>query len=170
VTDWKKIVSQYGHIVWTRAYRLLGNHQDAADCFQETFLSALEVSHRGRIRNWSRLLNVLATRRSLDLLRKRIRQNSRSDDLTNWSIVPSTNPDPSSQAEEVELGTNLRKAMTKLSPREAEVLCLRYFDQLSDRQIAQQVGIEQNAVRVILHRARLRLREMLTSSAKEDKV
>ena len=166
MTDWKKIVGRYGHIVWTRAYRLLGNQQDAADCFQETFLSALEVSQRGRIRNWPSLLNMLATRRSLDLLRKRIRQNTRSEDLANWSMVPATNPDPSSQAETMELQASLRKAMTELPPRQAEVLCLRYLDQLSDRQIARQLGIEQNAVRVILHRARSRLRELLSSSAR----
>ena len=168
MTDWKKIVNRYGHIVWTRAYRLLGNQQDAADSFQETFISALEVSRRGRIRNWPSLLNMLATRRSLDLLRKRIRQNSRAEDTTDWSIVPAKNPNPSSQAETVELQASLRKAMTELPPRQAEILCLRYLDQLSDRQIAHQLGIEQNAVRVILHRARLRLRDLLSSSARGD--
>ena len=170
MTDWKKIVGQHGHIVWQRAYRLLGNHQDAADCFQETFISALEFSRNGRIRNWPGLLKMLTTRRALDLLRQRIRRNNRSSDLTDWSVVPSTNPDPSSQAELVELGTRLQKAMATLPPRQAEMLCLRYFDRMSDRQIAQQLGIEQNAVRVTLHRARLRLRELLVPSARGDKV
>jgi len=38
--NWKKIVDTHGPLVWRVAYRLLGNHADAADCAQEAFVSA----------------------------------------------------------------------------------------------------------------------------------
>ena len=38
VTDWRQVVWQHGHIVWQMAYRLLGNHADAPDCFQNDHL------------------------------------------------------------------------------------------------------------------------------------
>ncbi len=65
VIDWQMIVKKHGPAVWQTAYRLLGNNTDAADCFQETFVSALEVSRRQRVRNFSALLVRLATTRAI---------------------------------------------------------------------------------------------------------
>ena len=69
--NWDWIVQEYGPTVWRTAYRLLGRVDDAQDCFQDTFLSALKVSRRERVRNWAGLLCHLATARALDRLRKR---------------------------------------------------------------------------------------------------
>jgi len=33
----------HGPLVWQTAWRLLGHEADAADCFQETFVSAMET-------------------------------------------------------------------------------------------------------------------------------
>jgi len=66
VIDWQMIVKKHGPAVWQTAYRLLGNHTDAADCFQETFVSALKVSRKQRVRNFSALLVRLATMRAID--------------------------------------------------------------------------------------------------------
>ena len=75
--DWQTIVTEYGPLVWRTAYRLLANHADAADCFQETFLAALELSRRQPVRNMSGLLVRLATTRAIDRLRQRGRQEHR---------------------------------------------------------------------------------------------
>ena len=74
MTDWRNIVSRHGPAVWRTAYRLLGAHADAADCFQEAFLAALQMSRRQRVRSWPALLQTLTTRRALDELRRRIRR------------------------------------------------------------------------------------------------
>jgi RNA polymerase sigma factor (sigma-70 family) len=73
VQDWQTIVTECGPLVWRTAYRLLGNHADTADCFQETFLAALELSRRQPVRNMSGLLVRLATTRAIDRLRQRVR-------------------------------------------------------------------------------------------------
>ena len=54
MTDWPAIVRRHGPTVWRTAYRLLNDHADAADCFQETFLSALEMSRRQKVPSFSR--------------------------------------------------------------------------------------------------------------------
>ena len=74
VIDWQGIVKKHGPLIWQTAYRLLGNHADAADCFQETFVSALQFSRRQRVRNFSALLAWLATARAIDRLRQRLHQ------------------------------------------------------------------------------------------------
>lgn len=72
MTDWQKIVDRHSQAVWQTAYRLLGNREEAADCFQETFLGALELSRRERVGNFAALLRRLCICRAMDRLRKRL--------------------------------------------------------------------------------------------------
>ena len=64
-------------------------------------------------------------------------------------------------AEAAELALGLRQALARLSSQEAEVFCLRCLEECTYQEIADQLCIEPNAVGVILHRARSRLRELL---------
>jgi len=162
MTDWQTIVSRHSEAVWRTAYRLLGNEAEAADCFQETFVSALGVSRREPVRNWSALLQRVATTRAMDRLRSRLRDASRQGHLADWSTVPSPNPGPVQEAEAAELSGRLRRALADLPDGQAEIFCLRCLNQLSYRQIARQVGTSTAAVGISLYRTRRRLRELLT--------
>ena len=164
MTDWQRVVSEHSDAVRQTAWRLVGNEADAADCLQEAFMAAVKVSRNRRVRNWRGLLKVLATRRALDKLRSRIRQSARSSSLADWSAVASPAPGPVQTAEAAELAARLRLALPQLSPAQAEVFCLRHLDDLSYRQIAGQLDIKMSAVGVLLHRARTRLREILTGA------
>ena len=104
---------------------------------------------------------MLAMRRALDGLRARVGQKNRGESVADWSKVACENPGPVEKAEALELGERLRSALGQLPPRQAEVLCLRYFDQMGDREIARQIGIKQESVRVVLHRGREGLRQLL---------
>jgi len=170
--DWQIIVKRHGPIVWQTAYRLLGNYADTADCFQETFVCALEVSRRQHVRNFPALLSRLATTRAIDQLRQRLRRSradtkpaDRSAPSTSLRAgVPSHNPDPAQQLETEELAARLRKAIAQLPQQHAEVFCLRYLNGMSYRLIAKQLGIKTGAAGVSLHRARARLRMLLESA------
>jgi len=159
VIDWQKIVEKHGPIVWQTAYRLLGNDADAADCFQETFVSALKVSQRENVRNFSALLVRLATMRAIDKLRQRFSNSNIFAEAADLVTVPSANPGPLQEAQMHELAEKLRKALTQLPPQEAQVFCLRYLNNMSYRQIAKEIGIKANAAGVLLHRAREKLRK-----------
>ncbi len=162
MADWEKIVAKHSGIVWRTAYRILGTQPDAADCFQNTFISALEVSRRQRVRNWAALLRRLATCKALDLLRAKHRSAREIGESACLGIA-SDNPGPVEQAIAAELSDRLRRALSELPDAQAEVFCLRYLSDLKYRQIAQQLGVKTSAVGVLLHRARLRLRELLSS-------
>ncbi|MCH7557484.1 MAG: sigma-70 family RNA polymerase sigma factor [Planctomycetes bacterium] len=103
VIDWQIIIEKHGPAVWQTAYRLLGNRTDAADCFQETFICALELSQRQRIRSFSALLRRLATTRAIDQLRRRFRRSLCGDASADGAAVPSTNPGPAQMAQQQEL-------------------------------------------------------------------
>jgi RNA polymerase sigma-70 factor (ECF subfamily) len=169
VIDWQLIIEEHGSAVWQTAYRLLGNDADAADCFQETFVSALKFCRRKQVRNFSALLTRLATARAIDQLRRRIRHSRSTTDNADWTALQSTNPCPSQQAQHNELAEGLRISLSKLPTQEAQAFCLRYLNDMSYRQIANELGIKTNAAGVLLHRARAKLRESFELSTKEYK-
>ena len=168
VIDWQLIIEKHGPAVWQTAHRLLGNRADAADCFQETFVSALQFSRRRRVRNFSALLTRLATARAIDQLRRRFRRANFSSALVDPPAVPSTNPGPLQVAQQQELTGGLRESLSRLPPREAQAFCLRYLSDLSYRQIADELGVTTNAAGVLLHRAKAKLRESFELSIKEQ--
>jgi RNA polymerase sigma-70 factor (ECF subfamily) len=169
VVDWQVIIKEHGPAVWQTSYRLLGNHADAADCFQETFVSALEFCRRQRVRNFSALLARLATARAIDQLRRRFRRSRSESDPADWAALQSSNPCPSERAQQKELTDGLRKSLSKLPPQEAQAFCLRYLNDMSYREIANELGIKANAAGVLLHRARAKLCKSLELSVKEFK-
>jgi RNA polymerase sigma-70 factor, ECF subfamily len=161
VTDWKAIVEQHGGLVWATAYRLVGNSEDAADCFQETFLEAVKTSRKEPVRDWSALLRHLATVRAIDLLRVRCRHRSRTVTLAGSDSAVSRIATPAQEAEAGELSERLRAALPNLSQDQATVFCLSCIDDLSYQEIGERLGVTANAVGVLLHRARQRLKGLL---------
>lgn len=168
VIDWQGIVKKHGPLIWQTAFRLLGNHADAADCFQEAFVSALEFSRRQRVRNFPALLARLATARAIDRLRQRLHQPLPNTEDTDWVAIQSANPGPVQQAQQHELAAKLRKALAHLPPQEAQVFCLRFLNNMSYRQIAKELDIKTNTAGVLLHRARVKLREYFAYSPDES--
>jgi len=161
VFDWQVIIKKHGPIVWQTAYRLLGNQADAADCFQETFLGAVEISRRQSIRNIRALLVRLATTRAIDQLRRRFRQSHHNAEQAEFAQVSCSDPDPVQRAQAQELVEKLREAVSRLPSQEAKAFCLRYLSDMSYRQIADELDVNTNAAGVLLHRAKAKLREAL---------
>jgi RNA polymerase sigma-70 factor, ECF subfamily len=160
MVNWDEIVRREGPAVWRAAYRLLRNPADADECFQETFLAALEISKRQQVRNWPALLKRIATNRAIDRVRKRVRRRRR-EEASDVALAVAKTGDAVQQAEAVELADALQWAVGQLPVRQAEVFWLHEFGDASHEQIADQLGITVNAVGVILHRARGKLQELL---------
>lgn len=159
--DWPLILKTHSETVWRTAYRLLGSEADAADCFQETFLAVVQVAHGKEVRNWSALLRRIATARALDRLRVRFRHDGRNEAAPDWDAVASSEPGPVQQAMTQEMTGRIRELLAGLPPREAQVFCLRFIEDMANEEITDQLGLTPNAVGVLLHKARRRLREML---------
>jgi RNA polymerase sigma-70 factor (ECF subfamily) len=159
--DWQLIVREHGPAVWQTAYRLLGNETDAADCFQETFVSALEASRRQQVRNVSAFLARIATSRAINRLRRRNRESQRNCSAADPAHMPASNPGPVQETHERDLAARLQEALGRLPEHEAEVFCLRHLNNMSYRQIGKTVGVRTGTAGVLLHRARTKLRNIL---------
>jgi RNA polymerase sigma-70 factor (ECF subfamily) len=167
--DWQAIVEEHGPLVWQTAYRLLANHADAADCFQETFLAALEVSRRQHVRNLPGLLVRLATTRAIDRLRQKVRQDRHQTSAYDRDPI-GAGVDPLEELQVRDLAERLREAIAQLPPQEAKVFCLRHLSQMSYAQIARELQIGINVVGVSLYRAKARLRDVLSATDMRDEV
>jgi RNA polymerase sigma-70 factor (ECF subfamily) len=159
--DWDEIVRREGSAVWRTAFRLVRNRADADECYQETFLAALEVSNRQLVRNWTALLQRLATNRAIDRVRKRLRRKMHEEVVDAELVSTSVDCDPSQQAEAAELAGALRWAIAQVPKRQAEVFSLHELGDWSYQEIADQLGITVNSVGVILHRTRQKLQQLL---------
>lgn len=60
------------------------------------------------------------------------------------------------------------KRSHNLPDREAEVFCMRYFEGLSNPQIADVLHVRTGAVAVALHKAKAKLETMLAEAPTED--
>ena len=160
--EWDVLLRRHGRMVWRTAYRLLGHAQDAQDCMQETFLAALRLSRQQQVKNWPGLLRHLATARALDCLRSRMRERRSSATGADVDSLPGPGGNPHQKAQADELVKRLRAALTELPPRQAEVFVLRFVEGMSYRDIGRALGLKKNAVGVLLHEARGRLRESLS--------
>lgn len=158
---WQDIIEEHGGVVWKVAYRLLGNEADAADCFQDVFLAAVKMSRREPIRNVPALMVRLATTRAIDRLRQRTRDKNLQQ-MTECSLAAHDKQTPVQVAQQQEMLEALRVALGRLPGTQAEAFCLKHFQSMSQKQIGQALGITANAAGVLVHRARIRLEEILT--------
>ena len=156
--DWQQVVAAHQQAVWGIAYRLVGNREDAADCFQETFLAAYRYATRQDVSNWSVLLKRMATAKAIDKLRARYRERTSRASVPD---VADANPGPVAQAEATELKERLRESIARLPDSMAQVFCLRVEEEMTYDDIAQQLNLTTNAVGVLLHKARKRLHKLL---------
>jgi RNA polymerase sigma-70 factor (ECF subfamily) len=153
VTDWEALVREHGRAVYATAFRILGHAAEAEETVQDVFLAALRA--RRTVRLWPAWLRHVATRRALDRLRRR----PPTQPLEGFD--PATVVGPADEAAGNELAEQLRAALARLPPREAEVFCLRFLDDLSNQQIADALGLAPGAAGVALHRARAKLAQWL---------
>ena len=141
------------------AFRIVGNAADAEDVLQAVFMNVLKRA-RGQSHQPIDLgeqprpyLARAAINAALDLLRKRTR-------VVDAAAAPEPASDAAGSEADVwrsELRRRLRVALSRLAPRAAEMVALRYFEGYSNVEIAALLNTSASAVAVTLHRARQRL-------------
>ncbi len=161
MTDWSKIVNEHGSLVWNTVFRLVNHEADAADCFQRTFVAALELSAKESVRNWPAVLRRLAISRAIETLRSRYRHRNRISQDASVQTAESKGATPGQAAVAAELADDLRTVLAELDPRQAEVFWMVRILEMSYSEVAAETGLTVNHIGVLLNRARSSLRERL---------
>jgi RNA polymerase sigma-70 factor (ECF subfamily) len=148
--------------VYRAAYRITGDPMDAEDVLQTVFTRILRREEELDLSQGAgSYLHRAAVNAALDLLRQRKRRPSVTLEEAEPELVDEVSINPEQQSEGRELRGRLRAALSRLSPRSAEIFTLRYFEGVGNLEIARQMGASQTSIAVILHRARHRLQKEL---------
>jgi RNA polymerase sigma factor (sigma-70 family) len=157
-----RIVERYAADVGALANRLLGWPGDVEDVTQEIFFAAyLGIrSFRGEcsLKSWlfTITINKCRSHRRRQLLR--LRTLSRAAEKRRLPLASTASKNPT----DMEILNRVRSAVAALPARYREPVVLRYLQELSTDEIAQILGISQNALHVRLSRARKHLKENLS--------
>jgi RNA polymerase sigma-70 factor (ECF subfamily) len=155
-TAFASLYRRYLDPVYGYSFYLLGDHHDAEDATERTFLAALGAIDRYRdegstFRSW---LFRIAHNQLANALRARSRQRAASLDAV---PEPAATDDPAQLASLADDARRLRAAVASLSEDRRQVVILRFVDGLTAREIGDVLGRSEGAVRVLQHRA---LREL----------
>jgi RNA polymerase sigma-70 factor (ECF subfamily) len=160
---WEDVARSHGRFLYTVAYRLTGNREDAEDLVQEVLLRVrrgLETYRPGSMEGW---LSRIATNAFLDdVRRKRRRPVDLLPDDPDWVLPPSAPADEALAAQV--LPDDVQAALDRLPEdfRAAVVLC--DVAGLAYNEIGEALGVPVGTVRSRIHRGRALLREALTSA------
>jgi RNA polymerase sigma-70 factor (ECF subfamily) len=164
-----RIFEEHYDRVFRTAYRIIGNSSDAEDIAQTVFLRlARRQQEAAAVQHPTTYLHRAAVHAALDLLRsKRVRSSVSLDDETidhDLSLSARAGAD-----EAVPIRLWLRKALSELTPRQAEIFTLRYIEGYENHEIARMVGTSQIVIGVTLHRVRGLLKGQLETMQKRAK-
>ncbi|MGB9867640.1 MAG: RNA polymerase sigma factor [Bacillota bacterium] len=160
--------------VYSIAYRMLGNTEDAKEAAQEAFLRAY-VSLKGFEGecSFSTWVCRIVTNLCIDELRRRRRQAPVADSLdapiqTDDEALPrqvvDRSPGPQELVEQSEIREALQQALLTLSPEHRAVIVLRDVNGMSYEEIAQALELNLGTVKSRLARARQELSRKLAQS------
>lgn len=175
-TEYARVVEAYSGIIYRLALKMLHNPQDAEDVLQETFIKAYRAlpkfNGRSKISTW---LYRIATNEALMFLRKK-KPDSISVEapfenkleeqtqlqIVDWCCIPEDELASDEARHHLDLSIN------ELSITLRAVFILRDIEDLSIKETAEILEISESAVKTRLHRARMQLRESLTSYYQEQ--
>jgi RNA polymerase sigma-70 factor, ECF subfamily len=148
--------------VFRAAYRITGSIVDAEDVLQTVFLKLSRRRDDVNLEpNPASYLHRAAINASLDLMRQRGRTQSIPLDDIAPGLAANHKLNPESLRADRELRTAIRRAISRLGERSAEMFVLKYFEGYENKEIAEIMGTSPLVVGVLLHRARARVKKDL---------
>jgi RNA polymerase sigma-70 factor (ECF subfamily) len=175
---YRSIIDSYHKRIFSIAYGILGNREDAEDVQQETCIKLYRNinSFRGQSSFYTWLYRIVVNlcldlgrkkKRRKDLNSESISSNNRetkfseesfSDSLTSGSV---TGPEEAFERHEIQ--RDVDAALNELSEQHRAVIMLREVDGLSYEEISSVVGCTKGTVMSRLHHARKKLQQCLSS-------
>ncbi len=163
------LYDRYGRLVYSLAYKVLQDHQLAEEVTQDVFTNVWRAApsfdpKKSRFTTW---LTSIARNRAIDILRRR-----RSRGLTGGGEAELntavTRADERFSPEHHLQALAVREALQQLPPTQREVLELAYFGGLTQREIAEHLGIPLGTVKTRIRLGMLKLRDLLSPQEESD--
>ena len=165
--DWQTELAAHDRLLRSVVLARVGERQAVDDVMQEVALAAIRqqapLSDPNKVAGW---LYRIAVTQSLQYRRKMGRRRklvNRYAARIDTSRDQRSGSDPLRWLLSEERRELIRRAMSSMIPKDAEILMLKYTEGYSYKQLADLLGISVSAIEARLHRARLRLRQHLAA-------
>lgn len=164
------LIERYRNYIYTIAYKISLNEEDALDITQNVFIRLVEkigdYQGQGPFRSW---LGTISTRESITYNRRpNKREVSFSPELMTGVIqelvTEEAEPEAVIELRRGERQRELRKAIELLSPQQRAIMLLRLNEGLGPSACAERLGIPAKQVRAQYYRAIVKLRGVLEES------
>ncbi len=173
----EEFMRSYQNMVYSTAYRILGNEADAADIAQEVFLRAFKhfetLDQNPRAGGWLRRVATNLSLNQITRYRNRWKLFSQMEGEDSTEDFASRLP-----AEEIDLSQLdddrrqrlLEEALEKLPDKQRIPLVLYHFEEMGYDDIAAKLGVSLGKVKTDIHRARETLRSLIQLDSEGDLV
>ena len=158
-----ELVERHKDYVFTLVLRIVRVREDAEEVAQDVFIKAYrylaDFKGNAKFTTW---IYTIANNTSISFLRKKRPETVSMDDEKVFAAAD--HRDSGMKADQVEQKSRqamVNRAIGMLSPDDARMITLFYKGEQSLEEIATVLGIETNAAKVRLHRARTRLKEKM---------
>lgn len=156
------LYDRYARLVFSLAYKILENSEEAEDITQEIFLTLWRRNtydpKRGSL---SSFLTTMTRSRSIDKLRSKGARLRVLQRLQGIVRTEANSPTPLEQASVGERSQVIRGALAQLSETERQVIEIAYYEGLSQSEIAKQLNIPLGTVKTRSRQGLLKLRQTL---------
>jgi RNA polymerase sigma-70 factor (ECF subfamily) len=163
----KLFINQYQTKLYTLAYQMLGNHDDAMDALQEILFqvnrSLQTFKEKSSLYTW---VYRLSSNVCFNFRKKRSQTNNQiewDENLYHSMMLPVEQPneDPDTMCESKYKQFLVQQAILKLPESQRVLLVLHDIEGISTLEIAKILNITSNAVKSRLHRSRGALRNII---------
>ncbi len=149
------LVNRYHRPLYNAAYRVLGNAEDASDVTQLVFLKLTERlgEYDAQYKFFSWIYRITVNE-SLNLRRSHEREVLLGDEV---DALHHDSIGPESSVGVTELGERVQQGLMKLKVDDRVVITMRHFSEMSYREIAEVLSVDEKTVKSRLFEARKRL-------------
>ena len=156
----RALVERYRRPLAAVLHRALGNSAEVDDVFQETWIRVVRSAHRyDPEQRFSKWLFAIAW----NLVKDRwSRPAERAE--ADLASIPSAARSPEECAIDGDRARRVRELVARLPERLSQAILLRYFDELSEREVAERLGVPVGTVKSRLHHGI----KQLAAAVKED--
>jgi RNA polymerase sigma-70 factor (ECF subfamily) len=156
------IVDKYKSFVFNIAWRILRNREDAEEVAQDSFMKAFKAidsfKYQSKFSTW--LYRITFNNAISRTRQKKFFQQEINEEITEMNDL-SVCADGLENLNRLDRRNILRNAMEKLSKEESLLISLYYYEENSMAEVAGIVGLDENLVKVKIHRARKKLHDLL---------
>lgn len=164
----EQLVLRHQNKVYTLAFRMINDREEAADLAQEAFLKAWQglPAFQGDS-SFGTWMHRLTTNVCIDVLRKQKRRRevepafSLDDEETAWAEPADPAQDPQGKLEQAERSRAVARGLEALPDHHRRILVMRELSGLSYQEIGQALGVDLGTVKSRIARSRLALRKIL---------